>query len=304
VAPATLFLVACSHMGAGTTTGEGSGIVRTIRLGPVAAIAAGGGNAYAVRSGQLVEIDGSIGKALARARVGAAPAGVAVGFGAIWVANSRGDLSRRYRGQDTVSRYDLRTHRTQTIAVPAPEDVAAGGGSVWILGSTGGRVYRIDPVTRRVVATVSLPGGPPADLAAGSSGAWVNSRLGRGDRSLIARVDRKGLRIDATIRPRRLTASISVSGSDVWATYFGTILRIDPRTNRVTDTFKVPNATFTAAGPNAAWANGPSGAVTRLTESGPGKVIRIGRPVESIAVDQALLWVLDAGGRLLEIQVG
>jgi hypothetical protein len=279
----------------------GPRIVLTVRLGPVAAIAAGRGRAYAVRPAQLVEIDGTSGNIVTHAHVGEAPSGVAVGFGAVWVANGRGDLSRRYRRHDTVSRYDLLTHRIQTIPVPAPDDIAAGVGSVWVLSGARRRVYRIDPATRHVVAGVRLPGGPPADLAAGSSGAWLNTRLSGGNRSLIARVDRSGRRIDATIRPRRLTASISVGGSGVWATYFGTILRIDPRTNRVADTFKVPNATFTAAGPRTAWANGPTGAVTRLTASGPGKVLRIGRPVEAMALDGGLLWVLDAGGRLFEI---
>lgn len=306
LAAAALSLTACSHAGAGPRTvgaRPGTRILRTVHLGPVAAIAAGGGNAYAVRPGRLVEIDGRTGKIVARAQVGAAPAGVAVGFGAIWVANGRGDLSRRYRGRDTVSGYDLRTRRTQTIPVPAPEDVATGRGSVWVLSGAGPRVYRIDPATRKVVATVRLSGGSPADLAAGPSGAWVNSRLGAGDRSLVIRVDRSGRRIAATIRPRRLTVSISVGGTDVWATYFGTILRIDPRTNRIANSFKVPNATFTAAGATSAWANSPREAVTRLTSSGPGKVIPIGRPVEAMALDHALLWVLESDGTLLEIRV-
>ena len=282
-------------------TPPGPRIVRTVRLGPVTAIAAGQGRAYAVRPAQLVEIDGRSGNIVTYAHMSEAPAGVAVGFGAVWVANGRGDLSRRYRGHDTVSRYDLLTHKIETIPVPAPDDIATGAGSVWVLSGARKRVYRIDPATRQVVAGVRLPGGPPADLAAGPGGAWVNARFGGGNRSLIARVDRSGRRIDATIRPRRLTASISVGGSGVWATYFGTILHIDPRTNRVVDTFKVPNATFTASGTRIAWANGPTGAVTRLTASGPGKVFRVGRPVEAMALDGSLLWVLDAGGRLLEI---
>jgi hypothetical protein len=281
---------------------RGPRIMRTVPLGPVTAIAAGQGHAYAVRPTELVEIDGTSGNIVTYAHMSEAPAGVAVGFGAAWVANGRGDLSRRYRGHDTVSRYDLLTHKIETIPVPAPDDIATGAGSVWVLSGARKRVYRIDPATRHVVAAVRLPGGQPADLAAGSGGAWVNTRLGRGgDRSLIARVDRNGRRIDATIRPRLLTASISVGGSSVWATYFGTILHIDPRTNRVVDTFKVPNATFTVAGPRIAWANGPTRAVTPLTASGPGKVLRIGRPVEAMALDGTRLWVLDAGGRLLEV---
>ncbi len=56
--------------------------------------------------------------------VGREPMGVAVGAGAVWVANAI---------DGTVSKYDPNTGRVDTVAVGGtPTRIAVGAGSVWV----------------------------------------------------------------------------------------------------------------------------------------------------------------------------
>jgi YVTN family beta-propeller protein len=93
--------------------------------------------------------------------VGRQPSAMAVGHGALWVAN---------QGDGTLSRVDLATDRVvATVPVgDAADVVAAGPDAVWVGGwsrRAGNTVSRADPLTNRVVATVPLasePYGPPS----------------------------------------------------------------------------------------------------------------------------------------------
>jgi YVTN family beta-propeller protein len=70
-----------------------------------------------------LRIDGATGRST-EIRVGRIPQGVAVGEGAVWVANAR---------DGTVSRVDPETLDVETIEVGGrPEDVAVGEGGVWV----------------------------------------------------------------------------------------------------------------------------------------------------------------------------
>jgi YVTN family beta-propeller protein len=52
--------------------------------------------------------------------------------------------------------------------------VGAAGGAVWVANATDGTVSRIDPRTRRVVATIDV-GGTPLEIDGGPGGVWVTS---------------------------------------------------------------------------------------------------------------------------------
>ena len=89
---------------------------------------------------------------------GLGPAGLAVGAGAVWVAN---------QFDYTVSRIDPATNEVAaTIKVGIqPTDLAMGEGALW--------VTRIDPATNKVVATIRLEGINPTDIAVGLGAVWV-----------------------------------------------------------------------------------------------------------------------------------
>jgi serine/threonine-protein kinase len=139
--------------------------------------------------------------------VDAAPTGIAVGEGGVWVANELGDFAyvQRYDPEagiateqirvegfalgiaagegavwvvnplsDTVSRIDPATNTiVQRIPVgDNPLQVAVGEGSVWVTNYRDGTVSRIDPATNAVVETIEV-GPKPDHIAVGEGGVWV-----------------------------------------------------------------------------------------------------------------------------------
>jgi YVTN family beta-propeller protein len=108
---------------------------------------------------------------------GPSPTAVAVGDGAVWVANryvvGNGFSTSRRRG--TVSRIDPQTNAVvETIPVGHdPFAIAAGNGGVWVANRTDSTIMRIDPRTNEVVKTIEI-GGRPEGLAAGSDTVWVS----------------------------------------------------------------------------------------------------------------------------------
>jgi peptide/nickel transport system substrate-binding protein len=65
-----------------------------------------------------------------------------------------------------------------------PVAVAAGPGAVWVVNSQDASVWRIDPATRRVVATVTVGEGP-SSVAIARDGVWVSNALS----GTISRID-------------------------------------------------------------------------------------------------------------------
>jgi streptogramin lyase len=99
------------------------------------------------------------------------------GDGALWVA-----------GFGAVSRLDPATgHVEDRIPTPGTGDyssIAVGYASVWVTaGGGGGTVYRIDPSTNRVKATVHV-GASVQGIAVGARRIWV-TRVSRGPGEVI-----------------------------------------------------------------------------------------------------------------------
>ena len=74
----------------------------------------------------VARIDPATRRIVARIRVGRGAAALAVGEGAVWVADSL---------DDAISRIDPRDNSVTTIPVGlAPVDIAAGGSGAWVIG--------------------------------------------------------------------------------------------------------------------------------------------------------------------------
>jgi DNA-binding beta-propeller fold protein YncE len=136
------------------------------------------------------------------------------------------------------------------------------------------RLVRVDPATNRMVAQVLLPGLPDA-VGVGSSGVWVRAAAGP-----VWRIDPVTNRVVAEVAiPRGLNGtkgSVLVGRDAVWVTdpASRTVVRIDPRSNRVTSRHEVGGSPLAAT---------PDGTV--LATSG-GRVLGLGRPtVRSAQVD-------------------
>ena len=107
--------------------------------------------------------------------------------------------------------------------------MAYGFGSLWVLGP---ELARLSPATMRRVATVELPGGS-SDIATGLGAVWVADDEGEA----VLRVDPREEGISRTLRRRRSgPLGVAVGADAVWAaSEAGTVARIDPRTDEVTD---------------------------------------------------------------------
>lgn len=177
-------------------------------------------------SGSLLRINPGSGKQLAAIPIGLAPS-VAVGAGAIWVT-SAGDL--------TLSRIDPASSRVAAIIpVVCPCSVAADDSAVWVAGPDS--VVRIDPVTNRVVAEVSLGGYPNgAEVAIGAGAVWVAywgfPLKGGALTGHLVRIDPATNRIVADI-PVRGANGLAVGLDSVWIATGQSVARVDPRSNAV-----------------------------------------------------------------------
>ncbi|HYB29899.1 MAG TPA: ABC transporter substrate-binding protein [Solirubrobacteraceae bacterium] len=181
----------------------------TVRIGNVvpgtaaAAVSQGDTLWVAPFSGELTRLDGGTGAVMQQTDPNSAPAGIAIGAGAIWTTDSEADTVTRVdptglvaaypvghdptgiavgdgavwvadMGDDAVVRVDPSTYAvTNTIPVgDAPSGVTFGAGSVWVANSGDGTVTRIDPGANRAVATIRVGGSPQAVIVAAGR-VWV-----------------------------------------------------------------------------------------------------------------------------------
>ncbi|TML52110.1 MAG: hypothetical protein E6G15_11490 [Actinobacteria bacterium] len=127
------------------------------------ALAYGAGTLWVTNevSGTVSRISARKNKVVKTIRVGGQPNGIALAFGKVWVADyGRGRLIRVDPAHNRVQ---------QAVDIPSADWITAHAGSLWVSSETG-TVYRIDPVTMAVQATVTVGDNPLA-------GAWIGDEL-------------------------------------------------------------------------------------------------------------------------------
>jgi DNA-binding beta-propeller fold protein YncE len=180
---------------------------------PRASLAVGGGAVWLANgSDSIVRIDPDTGE------VTAAPAGrrvdaVASAGGAVWAMSSR---------SASLLRVDARTGRvTDRVPVaassraeaPFPVAIAAAARTVWVLNGNTATVTQIDARTLRLIATVPIGvDRVPTDVAASGGTAWVSN----GDGS-VARID-EGARAATEIWVGESPERVAAAGGTVWVT--------------------------------------------------------------------------------------
>jgi YVTN family beta-propeller protein len=170
------------------------------------------------------------------------PTGVAYAFDSLWVTTDGGGVKRVDPAADRV-----------VATVPEggfPVRAAGGFGSVWVANCGLGHVLRINPETNRVIATIDT-GDCPFGVAAFAGSLWVANADDH-----VSRIDPSTNDV-STIHVRSATCTVETcpDGGDlyrelavgygaVWTTtHRGRLLRIDPRTNRVTGVRVAPGLT-------------------------------------------------------------
>src|SRR5262249_25768558 len=101
-----------------------------------------------------------------------------------------------------------------------------GHGSLWVTGDMlDRRVWRLDPRSGRILATIRLPFAPGA-IASGPSGVWITGPLD----DLVARIDPRTGRVGPSIAVGRGAGGVAVSRDSVWVANAldGTVSRVDP----------------------------------------------------------------------------
>src|SRR5439155_22908185 len=113
--------------------------------------------------GVLSKVDPQSGRTVQDISLSGTPSAVAIGFGAAWVADTNGIVSRiPLSGQGGTDTIEVGRH---------PNDVAIGDGVVWVANSGDGTVSMIP--SNGGTATSFHVGGVPTHLAVGEGGVWV-----------------------------------------------------------------------------------------------------------------------------------
>ena len=209
----------------------------------------------------LVSLDTAVGSVSYVTRLsGDASSGlpVAVGREGLWFA----DATRRSVGQVDLSAVGGGAATTE-IHVPANDasfltsyqafdGLSVGEGGVWAVGDAFGRtLWRLDPRSARVVATISLPF-IPGSVATGLGAVWVSSLLG----DTLVRIDPATDRIAASIHVGGGVDAIAAGDGAVWVagSRARVVSRIDPRTDQVVAQVRMAGTpTHIAVGAGSVW---------------------------------------------------
>lgn len=155
-----------------------------------------------------------------------------------------------------------------TETLTPPSNVAIGEGAVWVLNTEDTTISRIDPKTKKVVRRFEI-GGVPSDIAAGAGALWVGKGGG----------------------PQN-NGTVSIS-------------RVDPHSNRITRTVRLPDAASgspwptvgfpgIAVGAGAVWAINPDQTISRIDPKTGTRVATVNARASTIAAGDAGVWFVDA----------
>jgi streptogramin lyase len=200
----------------------------------------------------IARVDRHHGNVTAMVRVPVAePQGtLAWGTGSVWVlSDAKGVLSRIDPATNTPV--------AEAYVAARPFAVAAKDDVVWVTSDEGSALTRIDGHTNAVVEIITV-GPRPGYVAIGDDAVWT---LNRGDGS-VSRVDPESNKVVATVAIDASVAEgvIVVGEGAVWVSAHGVpLVRIDPRTNRVTHRFTGEGGGMVLAGHGSVWvAAGPA----------------------------------------------
>lgn len=151
-----------------------------------------------------------------------------------------------------------------------PGAMAAGGGSIWVTAPVDGAVWRIDPSTDSVVATIAV--GEPGELSVGAIAAddmsvWVGTDGGM----TLARIDPTTNRVVASIAlDSRIGDVMRIGHGAVWVQSLeeNRVLRIDIASNTVGASISVETPDDIAITANAVW-------VVHAARDGGSELVRV-----------------------------
>jgi hypothetical protein len=227
-----------------------------------------------------------------------------------FLTDLRGDLvdaHARYGQRGRAGRLARPVHpRTWRPAAIVAAAVAAAAVAVGVLGVRA--VHNPTPASLRIVARVSVGGAGVGDATLGFGNVWtVDAHNG-----VVTQIDPVHARVVRRFSLDLVGDSIRAGAGALWVTTAGNasgeslLLRVDPRTGRVTATRQVPSfSTALAVGDDTVWLLDTQTATARLRRVDPatGRII-LTVPTrtsgDAIAVGGDSLWTLDGRGVLTQ----
>jgi virginiamycin B lyase len=207
---------------------------------------------------------------------------------AVWVATSVPEGSRGEILGGVVVRIDSGNHVAGKITIgPGLQDIAYGLGSVWVVSGADKSIVRIDPRTNRLEATIPIARGTsgPFGAAAGEGAVWVTSTdgltVGAGTPSgagYVSRIDPATNRVTDSIRLSRFPADVAVGFGSVWVPAPRRMLRIDTSTKQITEIAINGAPSDVAVGGEGVW----------VTDRSNGAVLRIDPKTNRVAASVSL----------------
>jgi YVTN family beta-propeller protein len=222
-----------------------------------------------------------------------------IGFGKMWVIDQPWRMVRGlyHANRARALSIDLRTHRMvgKPIAVGRGAwGIGAGGGSVWVVNADDATVTRIDPRSRRVVATIPVGGRNLGRMIVTHGMVWVlRDDYDKARGWELIRIDPATNKVvGRTPLGKNMCGGFGIAAAKdaLWisADAQGSVIRIDPVTGRLVTRIKIKGAPI---GPVVA-----HGAVWVANEAqGPTRVWRIdpatngASPMRDLAGDDSML---------------
>ncbi len=181
-----------------------------------------------------------------------------------------------------------------------PDWLAISEDAVWISNSQLGAVQRIDPQTNDVAEVVEFRVEPCSGLAYAFGSLWVPLC---GKNRELARVDGASHKIVARLPfgPGDDEGGITASGDSIWMVTDedGTLLRIDPATNKVRQKISVPAGSFNPLySDGMVWVSGTKSNVLTPVNATTGEVlpaIPVGSEPRFLTSGAGSIWTLNQG---------
>src|SRR5438874_89808 len=218
-------------------------------------------------------------------------AGLAVGFGSLWVPNCGDQTSPQ-----GVTRVDLKSGKAtaaiETTVGDSEGGIAIGASSVWVIIDRRGTLVRFDPATNTPVAEIMVPSGSYV-VAFGEGAVWVTNT----DRDTLTRIDPATNLIVETIKVGKSPRFLAVGEGSVWTLNQGdgSVTRVDAKTNKVVATIEVGipgEGGDIALGEGSVWATSFDVPLSRI-DLATNKVVQqfVGTGGDAIRVGLGSVWL-------------
>jgi uncharacterized protein len=180
---------------------------------------------------------------------------IAAAFGSVWAVTAE-------NGNKTLTRYKSADGSTEAeITLPSRSSgVIADFDDIWVASAGRDEIYRVDPITNTVKATIPLHARPRI-IASGEGAIWaLHLRDGT-----VSRIDAKSGEVVAKIAAEALDndGDIAVGGGYVWvATRILPVIKIDPQSNSRVGSYRASGNTILGRriryGDGSLWVSGGS----------------------------------------------